>query len=99
MLPGALSVCLRDFKTARGEKIIVKQVLGIGENFKWLYSAQKVTIQVKEFQIQAYQLTGSGEPLLLFTHRQIGEAVGKTKGTAQLASLKGKGQRAKGKSR
>jgi hypothetical protein len=44
-------------------------------------AAQKVTIQVKEFQIEAYQLAVSGE--LLFTHRQIGEAVGKTKGTAQ----------------
>ncbi len=34
MLPGALSVCLRDFEIARGEKIILKQALGIGENFK-----------------------------------------------------------------
>ena len=44
-------------------------------------AAQKVTIQVKEFQLEAYQLAVSGE--LLFTHRQIGEIVGKTKGTAQ----------------
>ena len=44
-------------------------------------AAQKVTIQVHQFQIQAYQHSEDGE--LLFTHRQIGEAVGKTKGTAQ----------------
>ena len=60
-------------------------------------AAQKVTIVVHEFPIEAYQLTEDGQNLLLFTHRQIGEIVGKTKGTAQLASLKGKGQRAKGK--
>ena len=58
-------------------------------------AAQKVTIVVHEFQIEGYQLSEDGQNLLLFTHRQIGEAVGKTKGTAQLASLKG--QRAKGK--
>ncbi len=83
MLPGALSVCLRDFETARGEKIILKQAIGIGENFKWLYSAQKVTIVVSEFQIEGYQLREDGQNLLLKTHRQIGEAVGKTKATAQ----------------
>jgi hypothetical protein len=44
-------------------------------------AAQKVTIQVQEFQLEAYQHSLCGE--LLFTHRQIGEAVGKTKGTAQ----------------
>jgi hypothetical protein len=44
-------------------------------------AAQKVTIQVHQFQIEAYQHSEGGE--LLFTHRQIGEAVGKTKGTAQ----------------
>jgi len=44
-------------------------------------AAQKVTLKVNQFQIEAYQLTEGGE--LLFTHRQIGEAVGKTKGTAQ----------------
>ena len=46
-------------------------------------AAQKVTIIVSEFQIEGYQLTLEGEPLLLFTHRQIGEIVGKTKATAQ----------------
>ena len=46
-------------------------------------AAQKVTIVVHEFQIEAYQLTEDGQNLLLFTHRQIGEIVGKTKGTAQ----------------
>ena len=44
-------------------------------------AAQKVTILVSEFRIEGYQLTGSGKPLLLFTHRQIGEIVGKTKAT------------------
>jgi hypothetical protein len=44
-------------------------------------AAQKVTIQVQDFQLEAYQHSEGGE--LLFTHRQIGEAVGKTKGTAQ----------------
>ena len=44
-------------------------------------AAQKVTIKVHQFQIEAYQHSEGGE--MLFTHRQIGEAVGKTKGTAQ----------------
>jgi hypothetical protein len=44
-------------------------------------AAQKVTIKIHQFQIQAYQHSEGRE--LLFTHRQIGEAVGKTKGTAQ----------------
>ncbi len=46
-------------------------------------AAQKVTIVVHEFQIEGYQLTLEGEPLLLKTHRQIGEIVGKTQATAQ----------------
>ena len=62
-------------------------------------AAQKVTIVVHEFQIEGYQLSEDGQNLLLKTHRQIGEIVGKTKGTAQLATLEGKGQRAKGKSK
>ncbi len=49
-------------------------------------AAQKVTILVSEFQIQAYQLTVEGQNLLLFTHRQIGEIVGKTKATAMAIS-------------
>ena len=48
--------------------------------------AQKVTIVVHEFPIEAYQLTEDGQNLLLFTHRQIGEAVGKTKATAMAIS-------------
>ena len=46
-------------------------------------AAQKVTIVVSEFQIEGYQLREDGQNLLLKTHRQIGEAVGKTKATAQ----------------
>ncbi len=46
-------------------------------------AAQKVTIVVHEFQIEGYQLSEDGQNLLLKTHRQIGEIVGKTKGTAQ----------------
>jgi hypothetical protein len=46
-------------------------------------SAQKVTIIIGEFKIDAYQLNGDGKIHLLFTHRQIGEIVGKTKATAQ----------------
>ena len=45
--------------------------------------AIKVTIIVGEFKIDAYQLKGDGETHLLFTHRQIGEIIGKTKATAQ----------------
>jgi hypothetical protein len=43
----------------------------------------KVTILVEDFNIDAYQLNDDGESHLLFTHRQIGEIVGKTKATAQ----------------
>jgi ParB-like chromosome segregation protein Spo0J len=46
-------------------------------------SAIKVTILVGEFKLDAYQLNLDGETHLLFTHRQIGEIVGKTKATAQ----------------
>jgi hypothetical protein len=46
-------------------------------------SAIKVTIIVGEFKLDAYQLNELGETHLLFTHRQIGEIVGKTKATAQ----------------
>ena len=46
-------------------------------------SAVKVTILVGEFKLDAYQLNHDGETHLLFTHRQIGEIVGKTKATAQ----------------
>ena len=46
-------------------------------------SAIKVTILVGEFKIDAYQLNLDGESHLLFTHRQIGEIIGKTKATAQ----------------
>ncbi len=46
-------------------------------------TAQKVTVQVKDFSIEAYQLIIDERNLILFTHRQIGEIVGKTKATAQ----------------
>jgi hypothetical protein len=46
-------------------------------------SAVKVTILVGEFKLDAYQLNDDGKTHLLFTHRQIGEIVGKTKATAQ----------------
>ena len=46
-------------------------------------TAQKVTVRVKDFSVEAYQLTIDDRNLLLFTHRQIGEIVGKTKATAQ----------------
>jgi hypothetical protein len=45
--------------------------------------AVNITIIVGEFNIDAYQLKDGGESHLLFTHRQIGEIVGKTKATAQ----------------
>ena len=46
-------------------------------------AAQKVTVRVKDFSVEAYQLTIDERNLILFTHRQIGEIVGKTKATAQ----------------
>ncbi len=46
-------------------------------------SAVNVTIIVGEFNIDAYQLNLDGKTHLLFTHRQIGELIGKTKATAQ----------------
>ena len=46
-------------------------------------AAQKVTVRVKDFSVEAYQLTIDERDLLLFTHRQIGEIIGKTKATAQ----------------
>jgi hypothetical protein len=45
--------------------------------------AIKVTLPVKEGYLEAYQLSSDGQPKLLFTHRQIGEVVGKTKEAAQ----------------
>ena len=45
-------------------------------------ATQKVTIQVKEFEVVGYQLAEDGRSLLLFTHRQVGEIIGKTKATA-----------------
>ncbi|MDJ0719091.1 MAG: hypothetical protein QNJ54_33505 [Prochloraceae cyanobacterium] len=45
--------------------------------------AQKVTILVKKFQSEADQLTIDDRTLVLFTHRQSGEIIGKTKATAQ----------------
>ncbi len=45
-------------------------------------SAIQVTIIVGEFRIDAYQLNDDGKTHLLFTHRQIGEIIGKTKATA-----------------
>jgi hypothetical protein len=45
--------------------------------------AQKITLPLKESQIEAYQLSSDGQIQLFFTHRQIGEAVGKTKEAAQ----------------
>ena len=53
------------------------------EELKMAAVAQKVTIGVKEFQISAYQLDENGRSLLLFTHRQVGEIIGKTKATAR----------------
>ena len=44
--------------------------------------ATKITIPVEDFQIEAYQLKVKSELKLLFTHRQIGEIIGKTKATA-----------------
>jgi hypothetical protein len=45
--------------------------------------AQKITLPLFEGQLEAYQLNSDGQIQLLFTHRQIGEAVGKTKEAAQ----------------
>jgi hypothetical protein len=45
--------------------------------------AQKITLSLEQRQIEAYQLSADGQIQLLFTHRQIGEAVGKTKEAAQ----------------
>ena len=46
-------------------------------------ATQKVTVRVKDFSVEAYQLTIDDRELILFTHRQIGEIIGKTKATAQ----------------
>ena len=43
--------------------------------------AQKVTLSVQNLILEGYQLSETGE--LVFTHRQIGEIIGKTKATAQ----------------
>jgi transposase len=45
--------------------------------------AQKISLSLEQRQIEAYQLSADGQIQLLFTHRQIGEAVGKTKEAAQ----------------
>jgi hypothetical protein len=45
--------------------------------------AQKITLPLFEGHLEAYQLNSDGQVQLFFTHRQIGEAVGKTKEAAQ----------------
>ena len=45
-------------------------------------TATKVTIPVGDFQLEAYQIKVESELKLLFTHRQIGEIIGKTKAAA-----------------
>jgi hypothetical protein len=45
--------------------------------------AQKITLPLFEGNLEAYQLNSDGQVQLFFTHRQIGEAVGKTKEAAQ----------------
>jgi len=45
--------------------------------------AQKVLIKVKEFNLEGYLVKIDNNDRLLFTHRQIGEIVGKSKATAQ----------------
>ncbi|NEO99566.1 MAG: hypothetical protein F6K58_12980 [Symploca sp. SIO2E9] len=46
-------------------------------------AAQKVIVKADEFDIETYQLIIDGRNLLLLTHRQIGEIVGKSKEAAQ----------------
>lgn len=46
-------------------------------------TAEKVTILVKDFKIEAYRLDLGDCQQLLFTHRQIGEIIGKSKATAR----------------
>ena len=40
-------------------------------------TAIKVTVRVKDFSVEAYQLTIDDRNLLLFTHRQIGADLAK----------------------
>ena len=44
--------------------------------------ARSITILIPDFPLNGYQITVEAEEIILFTHRQIGEIIGKTKSTA-----------------